>query len=415
MLPAAPQHARDAGTPTSANVVVDAANESPVTADRLRELRVVALERSGPCDVLHISSVHPYDDVRIVYRECMVLMRAGFDVRAAFFDVHGREIGGVPLIDMGRRPGSRLLRAITATWRMRAIVRQLRPRAVHLHDPELLPLALMLKRDGVIVFYDAHEDLPKQIFHKHWIPRPLRVSLSRLAARLLPLAFKRIDGLVVAARHIHDTSMLDHQRVVLRNMPVRRRNAPGQKLPTWAERERAVAYIGAITSARGTCDVVRAVLSSGCNVYLAGHAEPACLRKICALDPDRVRYLGIIAPPDVALLLNHCRVGLAVLPATPAYLEAVPSKLFDYLGAGLPCVISDFDKWHADLDPALRPFAVAPGDPAALVRLVGRLLDDESAWQRAHEVVRQVAVRYPTADEESARLIELYRSALGVS
>ncbi len=366
------------------------------------------------CDVLHVSSVHPCDDVRILYRECMVLMRAGFDVRAAFFNVHDREIGGVPLIDMGRRPRSRMARAAVATWRMRALVKTLKPRAVHLHDPELLPLALLLKRDGLVVFYDAHEDLPKQIFHKHWIPRLLREPLSRAAARLLPRAFSRVDGLVVAARHIHDTSMLDHQRVVLRNMPLaRQRNAPAA--PGFQERERAVAYVGAITAARGSLDVVRAALRTGATVYLAGRADPAYLRRILALDAERVRYLGVVAPPDVACLLDQCRVGLAVLPPTPAYLEAIPSKLFDYLGAGLPCVISDFGNWHVDLGNGLQPYAVQPGDPVALERLLTRLLDDEAAWQRAHEVVRQLSKRYPTADEESTRLVDLYRSALDIS
>lgn len=361
-----------------------------------------------PFDVLHISSVHPYDDVRIVYRECVILRRSGFDVRAAFFEARGAEVGGVPLIDMGRRPRSRLLRALIATWRMRALVAKLRPRAVHLHDPELLPLALMLKRDGLIVFYDAHEDLPRQIFHKHWIPRALREPISRLAARMLPRAFAQVDGLVVAARHIHDTSILDHQRVVLRNMPLRR-EADGLPQPSFSDRERAVAYVGAIDAARGTFDVVRAALGTGCVVYLAGHAEEACLRRIQAIDPIRVRYLGIVAPPDVAALLDHCRVGLAVLPRTPAYLDALPSKLFDYLNVGLPCVISNFDKWLADLGPELVPYAVAPGDTGALRGLVGRLLDDEGEWKLAQVAARAVAARYPTADIESARLVDLYR------
>lgn len=370
--------------------------------------------RTARCDVLHVSSVHPFDDVRILYRECMVLMRAGFDVRAAFFDVQDQELGGIPLIDMGRRPRSRMVRAAVATWRMRALVKAIRPRAVHLHDPELLPLALLLKRDGLVVFYDAHEDLPKQIFHKHWIPRLLREPLSRAAARLLPRAFARVDGLVVAARHIHDTSMLDHQRVVLRNMPLKR--VQGQpETPGFHGRERAVAYIGAITPARGTLDVVRTALRTGATVYLAGRVEPAYLRRIQKLDAERVRYLGVVAPPEVAPLLDQCRVGLAVLPPTPAYLEAIPSKLFDYLGAGLPCVISNFGNWHADLGTGLEPYAVDPGNPAGLERMLCELLDDQAAWERAQAVVRQLSRRYPTADEESTRLIDLYRSALDVS
>lgn len=368
--------------------------------------------RSGPCDVLHVSSVHPFNDVRILYRECMPLQRAGFDVRAAFFDVQGESLGGVPLIDMGRRPASRIARAIVATRRMRSLVAQLRPRAVHLHDPELLPLALMLKRDGLVVFYDAHEDLPKQVFHKPWIPAWLRWPVSLAVDRLLPMAYDRVDGLVVAARHIHDTSRLDHQRVVLRNMALARQPEAPSHESGFDRRERAVAYVGAISASRDTQTPVRAALQCGATVYLADHADPAYLRELQALDPQRVRYEGIIAPPDVGRLLDRCRAGLAVLPPTPAYVEAIPSKLFDYLQAGLPSVVSDFPSWHEDLGPELLPYAAPPSDQVAQARLIAKLLDDPQAWAKARTAVRRVAERYPTAEQESARLIDLYQLAL---
>jgi glycosyltransferase involved in cell wall biosynthesis len=197
-------------------------------------------------------------------------------------------------------------------------------------------------------------------------------------------------------------------------MPLKR-EAGRRQTPGFHERERAVAYIGAITPARGTLEVVRAALRTGATVYLAGRVAPAYLRRIRMLDAERVRYLGVVAPPEVANLLDQCRVGLAVLPPTPAYLEAIPSKLFDYLGAGLPCVISDFGNWHADLGAGLEPYAVEPGDHAGLERLLSRLLDDEAAWQGAHDIVRHLSRRYPTADEESTRLIDMYRSALDFS
>jgi hypothetical protein len=39
----------------------------------------------------------------------------------------------------------------------------------HLHDPELMPLGLLLKLQRKKVIYDVHENLPKQISIKHWI------------------------------------------------------------------------------------------------------------------------------------------------------------------------------------------------------------------------------------------------------
>ena len=157
----------------------------------------------GRCDVLHVSSVHPFDDVRIIYRECRVLRQVGIDVAAAFYDTGERdEVAGVPLVSLGRSPSSRLWRAVRATRAAQRLVEQLRPRVVHLHDPELLPLAKRLKRCGVVVFYDAHEDLPRQIFHKPWIPGWARAWVSRQAERLLPILLASTDAVIVAARHI---------------------------------------------------------------------------------------------------------------------------------------------------------------------------------------------------------------------
>ena len=44
----------------------------------------------------------------------------------------------------------------------------------HIHDPELLLIALKLKKRNKKVIYDAHEDLPRQILTKHWIPKIIR-------------------------------------------------------------------------------------------------------------------------------------------------------------------------------------------------------------------------------------------------
>ena len=79
----------------------------------------------------------------------------------------------------------------------------------HFHDSELLPVAVLSRwmlRRRVALVYDVHEDLPKDIMEKYWIPKPTRRVVSWLAARIerrfRRLVTKRVVGEVkkVAAR-----------------------------------------------------------------------------------------------------------------------------------------------------------------------------------------------------------------------
>lgn len=364
------------------------------------------------CDVLHISSVHPHDDIRIIYRECAVLRQAGIAVEAAFFDVpNDARIADVPLRSLGRRPSSRLMRAWVATLAARHLVRDLHPRVVHLHDPELLFLAHRLKRNGFTVFYDAHEDLPRQIFHKPWIPAVIRPWVAQLAQRLLPSLLSSASAVIVAARHIDTGWIAGQRKVLLRNMPLASRRRTGESL-AFDARERAAVYAGSLSPARELDAAVRNALGAGAeHVYLAGRGDADYLRALTDLAPDKVQCLGQLEPGPLDALLGRCRVGMALLPPAPAYLEAVPSKVFDYLKAGLPFVWSDFPHWHDVLHGELGAYAADPRSmqPQQLMR---DLLDDPSAWGTARDAVRRAATHYPSAEEESAQLVELYQAAL---
>src|SRR5690606_34947857 len=72
----------------------------------------------------------------------------------------------------------------------------------HFHDPELLRFALRIKRKGKKVVYDAHEDVPRQIMAKYWIPNFFRKIISILVENYENYVSKRIHGVVVSTPHI---------------------------------------------------------------------------------------------------------------------------------------------------------------------------------------------------------------------
>jgi hypothetical protein len=96
----------------------------------------------------------------------------------------GEEIrNGVRFHDVGPKTGGRFARMTGTTSRVYQAALALRPDIVHFHDPELIPAAVRLKQAGIKVIYDVHEDMPRQILAKHWIPVP--------SVRWCPAALKR--------------------------------------------------------------------------------------------------------------------------------------------------------------------------------------------------------------------------------
>ena len=107
--------------------------------------------------VCHLTSVHSSDDTRVFHKECVSLARAGYDVTLVA-PGESREELGVHIVGVGEKPVGTLNR-LTSPFVKYAYEAALALdcELYHLHDPELLPYALKLKRHGKTVIFDSHE------------------------------------------------------------------------------------------------------------------------------------------------------------------------------------------------------------------------------------------------------------------
>ena len=97
--------------------------------------------------IVHLTTVHPRADVRILLKEAATLASIqGCTVTLVVADGKGEgTYGDVAIHDIGRSGGGRLGRFALGSWRAYRILRKLAPDVVHFHDPELIPAALLLK------------------------------------------------------------------------------------------------------------------------------------------------------------------------------------------------------------------------------------------------------------------------------
>lgn len=353
-----------------------------------------------------LTSVHPHDDVRIFHKEALTLRDAGYEVT-----IYNREFAG-------EKSGVRFVRVpvpesrtgrIAASWQAYAkAAMKDAPSICHLHDPELLPAGLLLRRQGAAVVYDAHEDLPKQIHGKDWIPHAFRNGAAWGAGEAESFVAKRLDLIVCATEPITNRFREVNPHVItLHNYPKLCEFPP----PGGSARERAVCYVGGLSANRGVLQMAQAAKQAGIPLYLAGRFDAPGLERQMRSSPG-VKYLGVLGRQEIAQLLGRCCAGLVMLHPTPAYVESIPIKMLEYLAAGTPALASDFPYWRELLRGIDCAVFGNPMDINGLAQTILALADDPAkALKMGLDGRRAVETRF-CWERECGKLVRAYEPLL---
>jgi glycosyltransferase involved in cell wall biosynthesis len=365
-----------------------------------------------------LTSVHPALDVRIFHKECRSLARAGYRVTLIAPINQSCKLQNIQIRAFPRFQ-SRMKRVLKGLATMYRAAKQEDAEIYHFHDPELIPVALLLRLRGKQVIYDIHEDLPKTISYKSYIPRWLRTPL-RLAVKLVEeFASRLMTGVVAATRPIAQRFSKVKNRAVVHNYPLLEEFAAGPNTAD-AEPGNYIAFVGArITAARGAAEMVRAMGSLSPKVELglklAGAFDPAHLAEELSKLPGwrRTECLGILGRTEVAEMLRRARAGLVLLHPEPNHLNAQPTKLFEYMGAGIPVIASDFPVWRNIIESVGCGLLVNPLDPGAVASAI------EYVWNHPHEAFEMgrrgreaVEAQYNWSREEK-HLLDFYSRLAG--
>jgi glycosyltransferase involved in cell wall biosynthesis len=369
--------------------------------------------------VVHLSTVHPRNDTRIFIKQVQTLSIALHkEVSLVVADGYGDDLkADQPAIyDLGKLPASRFKRAVIGNFRSFVFLWRGKPQLVHFHDPELIPLGLLLRLRGCKVIYDVHEDVPRQTMSKYWIPVIFRWPVAKAIAAMEWLAGKVFSAIVPATPTIAKRFPVG-KTVLVQNFPIQSELVLPEPLP-YLGRPSKFAYVGGIADIRGGKEMVQALEHIAdlpeVRLEMAGGISPESFATelVDLKGWSKVIYRGLLNRQEVSSLLSNARAGLVLFQLMPNHVDAQPNKMFEYMSAGLPVIASDFPLWREIVAGAGCGLLVEPSDPHAIADALRWVLEHPSESEAMGKKGQEAVHKIYNWERESTQLIGLYNKLL---
>jgi len=251
-----------------------------------------------------------------------------------------------------------------------------------------------------------------------YLPRYMRKPLQWIVERIEGILAGRMSALVAATPALKDRFLAVHEKVItVNNFPILDEFARPAAVD-WETRAGSVVYYGGISEARGIVEMLAAMdlISKTLEIKLelAGWFYVKSLLETLSTTSQwrHACWHGELRREDLTPLLARSFAGLVILHPEKTFIASQPTKLFEYMAAGIPVIASDFPLWRQFVQEAECGILVDPLKPEAIARAIEYLAlnphEAEAMGQRGREAVERC---FNWANEERA-LITFYSSLL---
>jgi len=369
-----------------------------------------------PLKICHLTSVHSPFDIRIFQKECKTIANSGYEVILIVPHQKNEQINGVR-IQAVPKPHHRLARMIGTTWKVILMAWREKPHLCHIHDPELLLWAQILRLRKIRLLYDMHENTPKAILTKHWIPNFLKQIIFKLYKILERLLLINIPVVFAEESYPQDYQWVQ-KGVVIKNMPIVDQLCHINNSKYFAT---TAGYIGGVTQDRGslvTLEAMRILKDQGVPIsiefigpYDDQHGNEL-KNYVNKYQLDGVSLRGYMVAGEGYQRLSSCHVGLAILRPIPNYLESYPTKMFEYMALGLPVITSNFLLYREVVEKSRCGICIDPENPAQLASAIKWIVDHPGKAREMGLRGKAEVLRKYNWSSESKRLITFYEEVL---
>ena len=371
---------------------------------------VSAIPRPTPLSVVHMTTAHRADDVRIFERECRSLAATG---RCHVYLAAAGTIpadSGVTHLTLPPRPTGRIGRFAHGPLDAWKLARSHNFDIWHFHDPELLPVAIRLAQRGQTVIWDAHEDYLSQFTSdggKNWVPKPLR-GIARSGMHALLVQADRTVSAVVAATPTIAGRYSNPRTVVVGNEA--RLSDFANCSPSFTARQ--VLFIGSPGPEHLFPEVVEAIESMPDVRLLVAGREPS-VTVWAAVEQKlgtRVHHAGWLDRKGLVDAISKSSIGLVTYQRTAAYsaTSLSPIKLFEFAASGLPVVTVPLPA-IVDRLAESKAGVVASGFTSNAIADAMRVASSEPfRWEQMSQAGRSWASEHGSWTSSEKRLLGLY-------
>ncbi len=363
--------------------------------------------------VCHITSAHPANDIRIFHKECVSLVENGYQVHlvaAGSLKTDAKGIVHHTLIVQTK--WVRLWRMINRSFRAYRLAKSTPATLFHLHDPELLPYGLLLKWQGNIVIYDAHEDLPRDVMMKDWIPRRLRKITAWVVERIENFIVLRINMVIAATPGICARfRKIGANAIEVNNYPKIDELSSNLSARNLKDNFQTICYVGMISLQRGIIELIHAIETMDVHLIIAGSFVDSKTEKIVRALPGwkKIDFRGTVSREEIALIFAQSALGLCVFHPTEAHIESLPNKLFEYMSAGLPIVASNFLIWSSIVQTVRCGLCIDPMSTLDIKNAIQWILSNPSIAKEMGQRGKRATHDYYNWQSEAKKLVEGYQ------
>ena len=202
---------------------------------------------------------------------------------------------------------------------------------------------------------------------------------------------------------------------VVRNLPIPSGFEPGINIHEENHRPDLIIYQGAINMGRGLETMIRAMTYLDMyrlQIFGDGTITEDLVRLRDSLSlGDRVEFMGRIPFGELRILTRQAALGISLEENIGLnYYYALPNKLFDYIQAQIPVLVSDLPEMRRIITDYEIGQVVRDRDPELLARQVEEMMSSEEQRKKWKENLRTAAGELHWENEVD-KLRDVYRDA----